>query len=90
MVQVSVGNNHYLFLKQDGSVWAMGYNWYGQLGDGTTTDHSTPVQIFGSGISQVIAGDNHSLFVTTDGELWGVGENGSSQLGLSNSSTTTI
>ena len=86
VVQVSAGGNHSLFLKQDGSVWAMGYNVYGQLGDGTTGNHSTPVQIFGSGISQVIAGDNHSLFVTIEGELWGVGENGSSQLGLSNSS----
>ena len=86
VVQVSTGGNHSLFLKQDGSAWAMGYNGYGQLGDGTTTNHSTPVQIFESGISQVIAGDDHSLFVTTDGELWGVGENGSSQLGLSNSS----
>jgi alpha-tubulin suppressor-like RCC1 family protein len=86
VVQVSAGGNHSLFLKQDSSVWAMGLNSYGQLGDGTTGNHSTPVQIFGSGISQVIAGDNHSIFVTIEGELWGVGENGSSQLGLSNSS----
>nr|WP_148282310.1 RCC1 domain-containing protein [Corallococcus coralloides] len=33
------------FLRQDGTVWAWGWNDYGQLGDGTTTDRLTPVQL---------------------------------------------
>lgn len=33
------------FLCDDGTVWATGYNGYGQLGDGTTTSRSTPVQL---------------------------------------------
>ena len=33
---ISAGNEHSLLLKQDGSVWAVGDNFYGQLGVGDT------------------------------------------------------
>jgi hypothetical protein len=34
-----------LALKSDGSIWACGLNFSGQLGDGTNTDRNTPVEI---------------------------------------------
>ena len=38
-----------MILKRDGSVWAAGNNHYGQLGDGTTTDRSSFVEVVSSG-----------------------------------------
>jgi alpha-tubulin suppressor-like RCC1 family protein len=38
------GRFHAVALKPDGTVWAWGSNSNGQLGDGTTTSRSTPVQ----------------------------------------------
>ena len=42
---ISAGGGHSLFLKTDRSVWATGYNYYGQLGDGATANQSTPIQV---------------------------------------------
>jgi alpha-tubulin suppressor-like RCC1 family protein len=40
------GSDHTLILKDDGSLWACGQNYYGQLGDGTTENNkNTPVRI---------------------------------------------
>jgi hypothetical protein len=60
---VSTGLGHTLFVKTDGSLWATGDNYYGQLGDGTTTSHSTPVQI-ATGVEAVSAGKDHSSFLS--------------------------
>ena len=38
-------NWHTVAVKTDGTLWAWGENFYGQLGDGTTTDQVTPVQV---------------------------------------------
>ena len=66
------GNSHSLYLKTDGTLWAMGWNAYGQLGDGTTTNRITPVQV-ASGVASVSAGGIYSLYVKTDGTLWATG-----------------
>ena len=64
---------HSLALKGDGTVWAWGDNEAGQLGDGTTTGRTTPVQV--SGLSEVAAvaaraGDVHSVALRSDGTVW--------------------
>ena len=53
--------SHSLYLKSDWSLWAMGANGTGLLGDGTTTNRSTPVEIESNGVSSVTAGSIHSL-----------------------------
>jgi alpha-tubulin suppressor-like RCC1 family protein len=62
----------------DGTVWSWGLNNTGQLGTGTTTDSSTPVQAVGvTGITRISAGDNHALAVTSGGGVWAWGRNDS-------------
>ena len=43
--QVSAGNSYSLAVKTNGTIWAWGLNTSGELGDGTTTNKSSPVQI---------------------------------------------
>ena len=78
----AAGDLHSLAVKPDGTVWAWGYNYYGQVGDGTTTNRSTPVQVAGlSGVSAVAGGFDHSIALKTDGTVWAWGLNSSGQLG---------
>ncbi|WP_244237940.1 RCC1 domain-containing protein [Corallococcus terminator] len=73
---------HTLALKQDGTVWAWGYNDSGQLGDGTNVDHPTPAPV--QGLTQVAAlasGTYHSLALKQDGTVWAWGLNNLGQLG---------
>ena len=44
-VQIATGENYTLILKSDGSVWAWGNNFYGQLGDGTYNNSDKPVKV---------------------------------------------
>jgi alpha-tubulin suppressor-like RCC1 family protein len=77
---VALGFYHTCAVKTDGSLWCWGYNYYGQLGDGTNIDSDTPVPIT-SGVSSVALGFYHTCAVKTDGSLWCWGYNGYGQLG---------
>lgn len=76
----SAGYMFSLFTGADGTLWGVGYNNYGQLGDGTATFRYLPVQV-ATGVTAVSAGNAHALFLKSDGTLWGMGYNGSGQLG---------
>jgi alpha-tubulin suppressor-like RCC1 family protein len=79
---VAAGGSHSLALKTDGTVWAWGSNAYGQLGDGTTIDRTSPVQVAGlSSVVSIAAGGDHSLALKNDGTVWSWGRNDSGQLG---------
>ena len=78
---IAGGGGHSLFLKSNGSLWGMGDNSDGQLGDGTSTQRLVPIQIISNGVAAVAAGYNHSLFIKTNGSLWGMGYNVYGQLG---------
>lgn len=63
--------------------WAWGDNVYGQLGDGTTSDRGTPVQVSGlTSVAAIAAGNLHSLAVKDDGSVWTWGYNAYGQLGV--------
>src|SRR5215470_2496428 len=74
------GQNYTVAVKSDGTLWAWGYNHYGQLGDGTNTDRNTPVQI-GTGFASVTAGQGYTVAVKSDGTLWTWGYNPYGELG---------
>jgi alpha-tubulin suppressor-like RCC1 family protein len=69
-------------LKSTGTLWAWGTNGYGNLGDGTTTQRNSPVQISaGSTWQEFGSGDVVSYGIKTDGTLWSWGYNGAGALG---------
>ena len=62
--------------------YGWGYNYYGQLGDGTTINKLTPIKI-GNDTNwlQVSCGNYHTLAIKNDGTLWAWGNNELGQLG---------
>src|SRR5271170_3858484 len=67
--------DHTLLLKSDGSLWAMGLNMFGELGDNTFNNTNRPEKIIPSGVTAIAAGNHHSLFVEPDSSLWAMGFN---------------
>jgi alpha-tubulin suppressor-like RCC1 family protein len=70
-------------IKTDGTLWTWGLNLYGTLGDGTSTNRSSPVQTVAGGTNWQ-SGSGGSLAVgaiKTDGTLWMWGFNNYGELG---------
>lgn len=83
VLQVVAARSHSCALTASGGVKCWGANYVGQLGDGTTADHSTPVDVSGlsSGVKSLAADGLHTCALLTSGGLkcWGYNHNG--QLG---------
>ncbi|WP_272946193.1 chitobiase/beta-hexosaminidase C-terminal domain-containing protein [Geobacter sp. OR-1] len=81
-VAVDAGDYHTVALKNDGTVWGIGLNTNGQLGDGSSTTTFTPVQVSSLNGTRIIsAGELYSSAIKADGTVWGWGANGNGQLG---------
>ena len=66
--------NQILLVKSDGTLWAMGRNTVGQLGDGTTINRSSPVQIGAlTDWSYAEVSSGNGVAVRSNGTLWNWG-----------------
>ena len=80
--QVAAGANHTVALKSNGTLWTWGDNYYGQLGNGTMANKSSPAQVgTATNWQAVAAGSSHTVALRSDGTLWAWGWNEFGQLG---------
>ena len=64
---VAIGDDHILFLNQEGQVFAVGLNGYGQC-------NIPPAMQMGRVVS-IAAGYEHSLFLNEEGKVFAIGDN---------------
>ena len=82
LVSITSGWYHNLAIAEDGSLWAWGWNFFGQLGNGTRENNLAPARVgTDTNWAFVSAGTNHSAAIRTDGTLWTWGSNFFGQLG---------
>ncbi|MDL1957039.1 MAG: hypothetical protein LWW95_08365 [Candidatus Desulfofervidus auxilii] len=96
VISVQAGYNATIVLKSDGTVWAWGYNAYGQCGAGDTEAYKTlPVQVIKedgtplTNIKHIAVGGTCSFAITENGEVYCWGKNGYGELGLETLGTYT-
>lgn len=79
----SAGEVHSVAIMNNGTLWAWGWNAYGQLGNGTTVDLLTPTQIGTHTDWLKVANKHasHTIALKSNGTLWGWGLNQSGQAG---------
>jgi alpha-tubulin suppressor-like RCC1 family protein len=83
----ATGEYHNLAIDAEGNLWTWGYNYEGQLGDGTTVNKIIPTLIKpGTKFKAVAAGFEHSMALDITGKLWVWGRNYHGQVG--NGTTT--
>lgn len=92
IVAIAAGSGHTLALKSDGAVWAWGENGKGQLGDGTTENKLSPVQVWSglSDVAKIKAQEECSLAFKADGTLWVWGSQAEQKLGFGISASSTV
>ena len=82
VIAIAAGDRYSCALTTAGGVKCWGYNEFGQIGNGTTADRATPVDVTGltSGVTAIAARGEHTCALFQDAmKCWGANANG--QLG---------
>jgi alpha-tubulin suppressor-like RCC1 family protein len=73
---LAAGYSSTFVIKSDGTMWGWGYNYKGQLGDGTTTSRSSPVSVVGGFTDWCqVSSRYHTVGLRRNGTLWAWGSN---------------
>ena len=89
VITVNAWNDTWAAITRDGQLYMWGYNYYGQLGDGTSINAYSPIQPKFEEpvrIAQVAIGTSHTVALSTDGQVYTWGSNSHGQMG--NGTTT--
>ena len=86
---IGAGYNNKIILDNTGKLYTWGYNFYGQLGDGTTVNKNKPTLINTGAIADkvivsIAVGYFHTMALDNTGKVYAWGNNGYGQLGNGN------
>jgi alpha-tubulin suppressor-like RCC1 family protein len=80
--KITTGLNHTIGIRDDGSLWAWGFDGYAQLGNAAAGDSDVPIAISGdTDWKDISSGENFNMAIRTDGTLWGWGVNLHGEIG---------
>jgi len=78
-IDIDAGGYHNIALDENYRAWTWGRNDYGQLGDNSLTQRSTPTSVYGDHrFIDISAGEMHTYALKADGTIctWGAGDYG--------------
>lgn len=89
VVAIAAGSFHSVALRSDGTVWTWGDNQYGELGNNSTTQANTPVEVLtgASGCAThlcnivAVSADEQTVALRADGSVFAWGSNNNGQVG---------
>lgn len=85
---LDLGEYHSAVIKEDGSLWTWGENYYGALGINSTVSYnSVPIKIMDD-VKSISMGVNCGAAIKKDGSLWTWGDNSYGQLGNGTTETS--
>jgi alpha-tubulin suppressor-like RCC1 family protein len=96
LTQITAGDSHTCALDTAGAAYCWGYNYYGELGDGSSADSSVPVAVDTSGVlagktlTQITAGDLHTCALNRTGEAYCWGWNEFGELGDGSTTSASV
>ena len=87
IMKITAGSSSTFIIKNDNYLWAAGYNYKGNLGDGTFAHRNLFVKIMGS-VTTVSSGASHTFILKNDNSLWAVGNKQYGKFGNGSTETT--